>query len=45
MIRTNFYITELQKKALEKIKKEKGIDQSFVIRKALDEYIKKNIKK
>ena len=42
MIRVNFYITKEIKELLEKEKKEKGIDQSFVVRKALEDYFKNN---
>ncbi|MDR9416072.1 MAG: CopG family transcriptional regulator [Gracilimonas sp.] len=44
MIRTQIYLTEEEKKALEKLSDERGTTQSNIIREAIDEYVEKKEK-
>lgn len=39
MIRTQIYITEEEKKALEKLSKERNTTKSNIIREAIDQYV------
>jgi len=41
MIRTQIYLTEEEKKAIEKLSDERGMTQSNIIREAIDEYMVK----
>ena len=41
MIRTNIYLTDQQKEKLDKLSRKTGLANAEIIRRAIDEYLKK----